>query len=202
MRTRFTAPLVAIVTLGLALSATGCTRKVVVVEAKAPPAPACPAVVKEDPPPPPAPAPMAEKLTLPGELEFTPGSARIRPTTDSMETLTALLKVMKDNPQITKLRIEGHTDSIGYAAYNQRLSERRADAVAKWLVDHDVDGARIVTVGYGQTHPMVNNDSIDHRKMNRRTEFHIQEMDGKPYTDDTTSSSPTASSAGANHTSI
>ena len=90
---------------------------------------------------------------------------------------------MKENPSITKLRIEGHTDNWGRAKRNVWLSQARADTVATWLANHEIDSSRLVTIGYGETRPVVANDSNEHRTMNRRTEFHVQEVDGEPAED-------------------
>ena len=86
---------------------------------------------------------------------------------------------MKTHPNITKLRIEGHTDNAGKAKLNDKLSKARAEAVAQWLAQHDVATSRMVTVGFGAKRPLVANDSADHRAMNRRTEYYVEELDGK-----------------------
>jgi outer membrane protein OmpA-like peptidoglycan-associated protein len=193
MRKLVVAPVAAIV----AALVIGCGHEVkIVAQAPSCPQPA-PAVIDPPAPPPPAPAPVAEKIAVPGEVQFASGSARIQESKESLETLYAVVKVLNEHSEITKLRIEGHTDNVGYSGYNQRLSQRRADAVASWLGSHGIDTGRLVTAGFGETRPIVSNDSSEHRHMNRRTEFHVQELDGKPYTDDTTPSSPTASSSGA-----
>jgi len=138
---------------------------------------------------------VADKIIIPGELEFASGSAQIRESTSSLDTLNSVSRLMTDHPEVTKLRIEGHTDDVGYPDYNMRLSQKRADAVRWWLVSRGIDPTRLVTVGYGQMRPIVTNDSTEHRRMNRRTEFHVQELDGKPYGDDTAYTPPTASTA-------
>ena len=79
---------------------------------------------------------------------------------------------------MTKLRVEGHTDNTGNADHNLKLSQERADAVATWLESHGVDKGRIVTKGFGATVPLVANDTKDHKAMNRRTVFHIAELNG------------------------
>ena len=179
MAKHFLFSMVALTSLVLA-SGTGCAHKKAHVEtAKAHPAPAPPP--KEEP----KPAPVVDtKIVLPGELEFEASKAVIMDTEQSRETLEALVTVMKDNPKITKLRIEGHTDSSGKVAKNQKLSQARAEAVAKWLVAHDIDAARISSVGLGHTRPLVENDTLEHRAQNRRTEFHLQEVDGKAVSDE------------------
>jgi outer membrane protein OmpA-like peptidoglycan-associated protein len=94
---------------------------------------------------------------------------------DAEQTLNAL------GPEITGLgnhpaTIEGHTDSIGSADYNQRLSERRADAVKDWLVSHNFLPSSTPTKGYGKTRPIAPNSNPDGsdnpagRQRNRRVE--------------------------------
>lgn len=71
-----------------------------------------------------------------------------------------------------KVRIEGHTDSVGGDAYNQSLSERRANSVKEYLVTNSgVDPSRIDTVGYGEAKPIGDNETEDGRAQNRRISF-------------------------------
>ena len=73
-----------------------------------------------------------------------------------------------------KISIEGHTDSIGTDQYNQRLSERRAAAVREYLLKHGVaNGARIKSVGYGESKPIADNSTEEGRFQNRRVEILI-----------------------------
>jgi OOP family OmpA-OmpF porin len=172
---------------GLALPLSGCAAKHVVVAVEVPVVAPPPA-----PAPPPPPAPVAEKIVLPGELEFENNSPYIKRTPETLELLGQLADILQKNPHITKLRIEGHTDNIGTAKHNQWLSQERAQSVARWLWNHDVDPSRLVTVGLGDTHPLVDNSTSEHRRMNRRTEFHIQELDGEPLEDDSSAPAPVA----------
>jgi outer membrane protein OmpA-like peptidoglycan-associated protein len=73
------------------------------------------------------------------------------------------------------LRIEGHTDSTGSDEHNQRLSERRADAVKSFLAAQEIDMNRMVSVGYGEYRPVADNSSADGRQKNRRVEIVIAE---------------------------
>lgn len=154
----------------------GCQARAQIKVATAPPPPP-----PAPPPPAPAPAPVqVGKIELPGELEFDSGRATIKGTASSNQILEALLDTLKKHPEITKLRIEGHTDNVGRPATNQQLSEERAAAVANWLVGRSVDKSRLFTVGFGETRPLVDNDSAERRQTNRRTEFHVEEVNGKP----------------------
>lgn len=73
----------------------------------------------------------------------------------------------------TNLEIAGHTDSVGDAAINQKLSQRRADAVRKYLVQSGVNPSRLKATGYGETQPVADNGSDSGRKANRRIEFRV-----------------------------
>ena len=72
-----------------------------------------------------------------------------------------------------KVRIVGHTDSVGSEEYNQGLSERRASSVYKYLVAHDVAKDRLTTEGRGETQPIDNNETESGRARNRRVEFYL-----------------------------
>jgi OmpA-OmpF porin, OOP family len=130
-------------------------------------------------PPPPEQPKVGEQLTLPEQIEFELAESRIMQTPKTLATLEQLAETMKTHPTITKLRIEGHTDNAGKAKRNDTLSKARAEAVAQWLTQHDVAASRLVTVGFGAKRPLVANDSADHRAMNRRTEYYVEELDGK-----------------------
>jgi OmpA-OmpF porin, OOP family len=133
------------------------------------------------PPAPPPPQEEADKLEIPGEIQFVSASAEIK-SSESTEALTALAKVLRENPRITKLRIEGHTDDKGAVQMNMKLSKQRAQAVVRWLVAHGVEGKRLDSAGFGPNKPLAKNDSDENRAMNRRTEFHVVGVDGKPFT--------------------
>jgi OOP family OmpA-OmpF porin len=134
-------------------------------------------------PPPPEQPKVGEQLTLPEQIEFELAESRIKQTPKTLATLEQLAETMKTHANITKLRIEGHTDNAGKAKLNDKLSKARAEAVAQWLAQHDVATSRIVTVGFGAKRPLVANDSADHRAMNRRTEYYVEELDGKKVDD-------------------
>ena len=76
---------------------------------------------------------------------------------------------MSEHPDY-RVVLEGHTDSIGKEAYNQKLSEKRANAVAKALEDLGVSGDKIKTVGFGETKPIADNKTKQGRAENRRVE--------------------------------
>jgi outer membrane protein OmpA-like peptidoglycan-associated protein/outer membrane protein assembly factor BamB len=89
---------------------------------------------------------------------------------ESMNLVERVLRIMKENQKL-KLEVRGHTDNIGDPAYNQKLSERRADAVAEYLIKNGISPERIKSKGLGETKPLVPNTSEKNRAKNRRTEF-------------------------------
>lgn len=112
-------------------------------------------------------------------IEFATNSDQIVGA-KSEEVLNAVLKILKDHPEVTKVNVEGHTDNKGDPGYNKALSKRRATAVVNWLVKNGIDRKRLASAGFGQEKPIDTNDTDAGRQNNRRVEFHINEMDGKP----------------------
>jgi outer membrane protein OmpA-like peptidoglycan-associated protein len=112
------------------------------------------------------------------QVKFKTGSAVILPGKDSEEILTAVKAILDQHPEITKLRIEGHTDNRGNARANQALSLARATAVRKWLTAHGVSEARLTSVGFGADRPIESNDTDAGRTLNRRVELHIESGGG------------------------
>lgn len=107
---------------------------------------------------------VAKKIKL--EVNFANDSAVVKPEYNS--EIQRVADFMKQYPE-TKVVIEGHTDSSGPADYNQKLSERRAAAVAKALVNRSgVDAARVASIGYGESKPVGNNQTKAGRAANRR----------------------------------
>jgi OOP family OmpA-OmpF porin len=93
---------------------------------------------------------------------------------DSQADIKSLADFMKQYPQTTTT-VEGHTDAIGSDAYNQGLSERRANAVRDVLVNqHGIDSSRVSSVGYGETRPVADNDTESGRAINRRVEAEVE----------------------------
>jgi OOP family OmpA-OmpF porin len=122
----------------------------------------------------------ATQIDMPGDVEYMSGSAKISLNDKSKKVLAVIVTLLKDNPELTKLRIEGHTDNAGEAKGfdNTKLSQERAQAVADWLAKNGVDAGRLVVKGFGSQHPLAANDTPEHMALNRRTEFHVQEYSG------------------------
>ena len=112
------------------------------------------------------------KLVVPSSIAFEPSSDKLTPASeDAIKYVTAFLAEKKD---ITSLRIENHTD----ASDGQALTEKRALAVARALVKHGVECARLIPVGFGGTKPVAANDTPDNKAKNRRTEFAMAALRG------------------------
>ena len=93
-------------------------------------------------------------------------------TDDSQAGIEMLVEFLKRNPDL-KVELAGHTDDVGSASYNQKLSADRAESVRKALISNGIDETRLTAKGYGATKPLAPNDSEEHRALNRRTEMII-----------------------------
>ena len=89
---------------------------------------------------------------------------------ESYPILDAVAEVLQKNPNM-RIEVQGHTDNKGSAAYNLKLSDRRAASVRKYLVGKGISSDRLVSHGYGLTRPLVPNDSEQNRALNRRVQF-------------------------------
>ncbi len=91
----------------------------------------------------------------------------------SRDSISQMADVFQKYPDTT-LRVEGFTDSIGTASYNQRLSRRRANSVASYLGNLGVSRSRIDAAGFGESQPRATNSTASGRQLNRRVEIHIK----------------------------
>jgi outer membrane protein OmpA-like peptidoglycan-associated protein len=111
------------------------------------------------------------KVGVPIVLEgitFASGKADITP--ESETTLQGALRTLQTYPEIA-VEIGGHTDNVGSSSSNKKLSQKRAEAVMKWLISNGIEATRLTAVGYGEDQPMVDNDTPENRQKNRRIEF-------------------------------
>ncbi len=143
-------------------------------EGGAPPPP--PPVVVEAPPPPVGiPPPVTEikddKIELKQKVEFDVAKATLLP--DSKTLLDEVVTIMKDHPEIERIRIEGHTDSDASDAYNLKLSNDRAAAVRAYLESKGIEGKRMESKGFGESKPVADNTTEAGKDDNRRVEIHI-----------------------------
>ena len=114
---------------------------------------------------------VGEKIEITEKVMFEVNEAAIEE--ESHELLQDVAAVIAEHADITKIRIEGHTDADGSSAYNKDLSQRRATAVMEFLTDLGVDEARMEAVGYGEEKPIADNETAEGKEKNRRVEFNI-----------------------------
>jgi outer membrane protein OmpA-like peptidoglycan-associated protein len=115
---------------------------------------------------------MGDNITLnmPSNITFALNSADLN--SQFFSALEGVGVVLKEYNK-TVVEIAGHTDSSGSDAYNMQLSQRRAQAVASYLVSQGVKNERLITVGAGEAHPIASNDTEQGRSANRRVELTI-----------------------------
>jgi OOP family OmpA-OmpF porin len=95
-------------------------------------------------------------------------SAEIK--SEAQPLLNEASEILKKNPEI-KFEIDGHTDNIGSAEYNMKLSERRAKAAMEYFLSRGIDPNRLTTKGFGFTRPVANNGTKEGQAKNRRVEL-------------------------------
>jgi outer membrane protein OmpA-like peptidoglycan-associated protein len=109
-------------------------------------------------------------VTMPQDILFATGSATLTPTL--IGDLGDVARSLNAYPNTT-VQVVGHTDNTGDAAYNQRLSEQRAQSVASVLISSGVAPARVQIVGRGENNPIASNQTPEGRAQNRRVEIII-----------------------------
>ncbi|MBM4344160.1 MAG: OmpA family protein [Deltaproteobacteria bacterium] len=114
-----------------------------------------------------------QKIAITEKVYFETGEAKIKK--ESLGLLDEVAGILKKNPDLKKVRIEGHTDNIGDPAANLKLSADRAASVRKYLIGKGVAGARLEAQGLGDTKPLADNATEEGKHQNRRVEFHIVE---------------------------
>ena len=133
-----------------------------------PPPPPPPVMAAAPPPPPPPPPPARhEKLVLRG-VHFDFNKYNIRPGDAAI--LDEAAEILKAHPDVT-IYVDGYCDAIGSEEYNLKLSQRRADAVAKYLEDKGIPASRLIARGFGKTNFVASNDTDEGRAQNRRVEL-------------------------------
>ena len=104
-------------------------------------------------------------------INFNTGKSSI--TSDSEEALKAILAILKEYPN-AKFTVEGHTDSVGRASYNKKLSDERAASVMEYLTSNGVDASRLESKGFGEEQPTADNSTAEGRAKNRRVEINLK----------------------------
>jgi OmpA-OmpF porin, OOP family len=112
------------------------------------------------------------KFQIVDTVEFEHGSAKLKPESHSLLDQVAL--TMKANPQIERIRVEGHSDDTGSRDVNLKLSKERAKSVRGYLVDKGVSPQRLSYEGYGPDKPLEDGTSDEARARNRRVEFVVE----------------------------
>ena len=118
-----------------------------------------------------------DSIDIDGRVYFDLDSDVIQ--TRSFRVLDDVASVLEESTFIRLLSVEGHTDSQGSSSYNRDLSERRAASVMRYLDDRGIDGARLLSRGWGEEAPIDTNGTEEGRQNNRRVEFIIVEQDDR-----------------------
>ncbi len=109
-----------------------------------------------------------------GPIRFKKGKADVDPACD--RTMAYIAKIVKESPGF-HVRVDGHTDNVGKPESNMKLSQERADAVVKYLVEKKgVDAKRLSAKGFGDTQPIADNKTEKGRAKNRRVDFTVTKM--------------------------
>lgn len=115
--------------------------------------------------------PERKAIILKG-VNFAFNSAELTP--ESLTILDGVAEILSKHPDL-KVTIAGHTDSVGTADYNKKLSQRRAESVRNYLTSRGVNAANLTAVGFGEEQPIASNDEAEGRTKNRRVELRPQE---------------------------
>ena len=114
-----------------------------------------------------------DRIEIKQQVKYQTGKFKVLPA--SYKLLNQVVQVLNDYPKM-KVRIEGHTDSVGGESFNLKLSQKRAEAVKAYLVGKGIADDRLEAAGYGLTRPIASNRTAKGRAQNRRTEFYIVSM--------------------------
>ncbi|HVY46569.1 MAG TPA: OmpA family protein, partial [Minicystis sp.] len=110
------------------------------------------------------------------KIEFDTGKATIKGAR-SFQILDAVASVLKNAKQIALVEVAGHTDNVGPAVANRKLSQKRAEAVVAYLVKKGIDKKRLEPKGYGPDQPIADNKTAEGKQKNRRVEFRILKVE-------------------------
>lgn len=110
-------------------------------------------------------------------IVFETGSDKLN--SESAVALEIVKQYLTDKPYISTLRVEAHTDNTGNEAASQKLSEKRALAICKKLVEMGVDCKRLIAVGFGSTKPVADNSTAEGKTQNRRISFFNAALRGR-----------------------
>ncbi len=136
--------------------------------------PAAEITVRIEAPPAPVPEPIT-KIEIDEQIQFATWKAEILPP--SFGTLDEVAETLQAHRELTRIEIQGHTAEANRPERTQRLSEARAEAVRKYLIEKGVEPERLVAKGYGADRPVADNETADGRSRNRRVEFIVLERE-------------------------
>lgn len=115
------------------------------------------------------------KIVIREKVQFEYDRATILPA--SFGLLDQVAQVIKDNPHIKKLQVEGHASAEGDVKHNKVLSDQRARSVRQYLVKKGIASDQLVAKGFGIDHPIADNATSEGREQNRRVEFNVIDQD-------------------------
>lgn len=121
------------------------------------------------------------KIEPEGGIFFQPNDATLQPGAGSEAVLAELKTYLEQNPRVTRVRIEGHTNNTRPPDQSLTLSGQRAVAVKQWLITNGINAGRLLAVGFGEVQPVANNADAAGAAQNERVQFRIVELDGKPF---------------------
>jgi outer membrane protein OmpA-like peptidoglycan-associated protein len=113
------------------------------------------------------------KVNIPNSISFDTNSYAIKPSFDPV--LNSVTQTLQQHPELIA-NVVGHTDNTGTAAYNQTLSQNRAQSVASYISTHGVPAQRLSAQGMGQNQPIADNSTEQGRAQNRRVEIYLRAM--------------------------
>lgn len=157
-----------LVTSALVMTLAGCSTTSKTTAAPPQPAPVAAPEPAPAPPPPVAPKPAPAPTYVIEDVLFDFDKSTLKPA--ATDTLDRVANELRQQPGI-RYEVAGFTDSIGSVAYNQGLSERRAESVRSHLVSRGVSAGQLTTRGYSESNPVASNATAAGRSMNRRVEI-------------------------------
>ena len=113
------------------------------------------------------------KVNIPNSISFDTNSYAIKPSFDPV--LNSVTQTLQQHPELIA-SVVGHTDNTGTAAYNQTLSQNRAQSVASYIATHGIPAQRLSAQGMGQNQPIADNATDAGRAQNRRVEIYLRAM--------------------------
>jgi len=112
------------------------------------------------------------RVSVSSEASFDFNKSTLKP--EFKPTLNKVAGVLRDDPSL-RIRVVGHTDSVGSETYNQQLSEKRARATADYLISQGVSSSQVAVEGRGESEPRASNSTAEGRAQNRRVEIYLQQ---------------------------